>query len=164
MANCCALTCIYLRPPSDQQPPMADGNTRAASMSRRWNQPRRRIKLLLVCTSRSRGRCVYPGACSYRHACATCHQHHVARDCVDTPDTVEHKKVACNLGHGQSSITQSQSHYWVPSSMLRQTTDTLANCSNILFPPQLQVVLYVPSIMIDEYCWSRLSPSHHCVY
>ena len=38
-----------------------------------------------ICSSWNAGRCIYPGTCSFRHVCATCGQHHKARDCEDTP-------------------------------------------------------------------------------
>ena len=70
----CALLC--LEPPSAQsvRPP-------------RPNVPRRPDAGLNVCISWNRGRCIFPGQCTYRHVCATCQLPHRAKDCTQTPDT-----------------------------------------------------------------------------
>ena len=38
-----------------------------------------------ICASWNRGNCAYPGACTFRHICATCRLPHRAKDCPDTP-------------------------------------------------------------------------------
>ena len=45
-----------------------------------------------VCKSWNEGGCIFPGSCTYRHVCATCHQTHRARDCKDTPATSRLKR------------------------------------------------------------------------
>ena len=40
---------------------------------------------------RAKGHCTFPGTCRFRHACATCQQPHMARDCVATPAHSEYK-------------------------------------------------------------------------
>ena len=42
-----------------------------------------------VCRSWNRGRCSFPGSCSYRHVCAICLAHHMAKDCTKTPRSGE---------------------------------------------------------------------------
>ena len=37
-----------------------------------------------ICRSWNRGRCVFPGSCSYRHICSVCFGHHAAKDCTKT--------------------------------------------------------------------------------
>ena len=45
-----------------------------------------------ICVSWNKGRCAYPGSCTFKHKCATCRIFgHRARDCVDTLDTSEYK-------------------------------------------------------------------------
>ena len=44
-----------------------------------------------ICVSWNKGRCAYPGSCTFRHRCATCRQPgHMARDCADTRVGVKH--------------------------------------------------------------------------
>ena len=38
-----------------------------------------------LCISWNRGRCLFPGACTYQHLCASCHANHPAKDCPHTP-------------------------------------------------------------------------------
>ncbi len=38
-----------------------------------------------ICISWNRGKCLFPGACSYSHTCATCREEHQAKDCPHTP-------------------------------------------------------------------------------
>ena len=57
-------------------------------------QPRPRPRpetLAAICVSWNKGRCAYPGSCSYRHICATCHQGHKSWECKDTPPDSEYK-------------------------------------------------------------------------
>ena len=36
--------------------------------------------------------CLFPGTCNYLHVCASCHQHHKARDWTQTPEDLEYKR------------------------------------------------------------------------
>ena len=39
-----------------------------------------------ICVSWNKGRCVFPGACQFRHVCASCRKcGHRAQDCSETP-------------------------------------------------------------------------------
>lgn len=38
-----------------------------------------------ICLLWNGGKCAYPGACNYRHVCATCRGQHPAQDCAQTP-------------------------------------------------------------------------------
>ena len=44
------------------------------------------------CTSWNKGNCMFPGRCSFRHACATCHLPHKARDCPQTAENSIYKQ------------------------------------------------------------------------
>ena len=65
----CALTYLYPRAPQ--------------RFSHRQN---------LSCTSWNKGNCLFPGNCTFRHACATCQGPHKARDCPKTPDNSMYKQ------------------------------------------------------------------------
>ena len=46
-----------------------------------------------ICLSWNAGQCMLPGSCSFLHVCATCKDHHRARDCPQTPlDSLPKKK------------------------------------------------------------------------
>ena len=40
----------------------------------------------------NKGRCLYPGACSYLHICATCRYSHPARECPHTPPNAGYRQ------------------------------------------------------------------------
>ena len=63
-------------------------NTRRAGQSKPWP----------ICTSWNRGRCTYPGSCTFRHVCITCGQRHQARECKDTPHDSPFKRGLPNPG------------------------------------------------------------------
>lgn len=78
--------------PPGHLPPIAVGPTSTSVMLRPRKQPRRHAESLFsICISWKEGRCVYPSTCIFRHICATCHQRHMANDCVDTLDDSEYK-------------------------------------------------------------------------
>ena len=70
-ADHCALT--YLR-----QPTLAGTPNNPASTRPRPRPGRHPESLLGICVSWNKGRCVYPGTCTFRHVCVTCHQNHMA--------------------------------------------------------------------------------------
>ncbi len=59
-----------------------------------WNSrpPKRAETLLHICVAWNKNTCKRQN-CTYRHICATCHLHHKARDCADTPADSEYKYV-----------------------------------------------------------------------
>ena len=64
-----------------------------------YRPPRRSIRTarrpetaLGICISWNKGTCSYPGTCTFRHVCATCHLGHMARDCPSTPSDSEYKR------------------------------------------------------------------------
>ena len=83
----CALA--YLHGATGKGPGTFQG---ATSFSRPKDQCRRHKSILGICVSWNKGNCVYPGVCTYRHICATCHQSHMARDCDKTVENSEYKR------------------------------------------------------------------------
>ena len=83
----CALA--YLHGATSKGPGTFQG---ATSFSRPRDQFRRPESILGICVSWNKGKCVYPGVCTYRHICATCHQSHMARDCDKTAENSEYKR------------------------------------------------------------------------
>ena len=53
---------------------------------------RRPESLEFICVSWNKGNCSFPGSCSCRHICATCHHWHMPKDCPSTPPTSEYKQ------------------------------------------------------------------------
>ena len=89
----CALHTTQDKPTSHYQTP-------GPSMNRPGSSHRPRPETLeRICTSWNKGRCAYPGTCSFRHKCATCRLYgHKARDCKDTPETSEYKQGSGSAG------------------------------------------------------------------
>ena len=79
----CALS--VMQQPLITQPPIGTGRGTHFG-GRRPPRPRP------ICSSWNSGRCWYPGTCSFRHVCATCGQHHQARDCADTPPESQYRR------------------------------------------------------------------------
>lgn len=56
-----------------------------------------------VCLSWNRGKCAFPGACSYAHVCVTCRSPaHPARDCADTPGDSTFRRLPPPSPHSSS--------------------------------------------------------------
>ena len=86
-AGQCALS--YLQPPT--------GTSNAPGPSVWPPGPRAPLRrqpesMMNICVSWNKGHCTFPGTCRFRHACATCQQPHMARDCVATPAHSEYKR------------------------------------------------------------------------
>ena len=56
-----------------------------------------------ICISWNKGNCVFPGKCTFRHACAICQLPHRARDCPQTPDSSVYKQRRPNAPPQSSS-------------------------------------------------------------
>lgn len=76
-ASDCALA--YLQQPTMQLAPAAAIPPRRP-LAQRTYQPRRKSEA--ICYSWNAGRCIFPGACSFRHVCSRCQQLHMAMDCT----------------------------------------------------------------------------------
>ena len=86
-AGQCALS--YLQPPT--------GTSNAPGPSVWPPGPRAPLRrqpesMMNICVSWNKGHCTFLGKCRFRHACATCQQPHMARDCVATPAHSEYKR------------------------------------------------------------------------
>ena len=88
----CALN--YFEQPASSslptRPPSAFTSFQDKGRFRAWRRPE---SLLRICVSWNKGKCVYPGSCSFRHVCAICHRKHMARDCPDLPEESEYRQV-----------------------------------------------------------------------
>ena len=82
-AGQCALS--YLQPPT--------GTSNASGPSVWPPGPRAPLTAPMtnICVSWNKWHCTFPGTCRFRHACATCQQPHMARDCAATPAHSEYK-------------------------------------------------------------------------
>ena len=69
-------TLAYLHPPVTKS--VTAPQTSIMATRRRQSNP---------CLSWSKGGCIFPGTCFYRHVCAICQLAHRARDCPRAPDT-----------------------------------------------------------------------------
>ena len=93
------------RPPTQPPPPQELQVGRRSQLSSRI----RPETLDRICVSWNKGRCVYPGTCTFRHRCATCRQPgHVARDCADTPEDSEYRQPRQQTRGPSQDIPQSQ--------------------------------------------------------
>jgi len=55
-----------------------------------------------ICASWNKGRCAFPGSCTFKHVCATCHRcGHGAQECEEIPDSSPYKIKAAPLVAGQ---------------------------------------------------------------
>ena len=90
----CALRGVRETPRHSHTPPLhQEGHQLQASRRSRQNSRIRPETLERICVSWNKGRCVYPGTCTFRHHCATCRQsRHMARDCADTPEDSEYRR------------------------------------------------------------------------
>ena len=63
-----------------------------------------------ICVSWNKGRCAYPGSCTFWHRCATCRQPgHIAHECADTPEDSEYRQPhQSNRGRGEGAQPNSQ--------------------------------------------------------
>ena len=100
-ADHCALSYLHQPLASAHTVPLGTAGNPVVTRSR--PHPGRRSESMLgICISWNKGRCVYPGTCTYRHVCATCQQLHMARDCMETPVDSEYKR------HAQSGSQTTQ--------------------------------------------------------
>ena len=83
----CALG--FMQQPLTSKPSVGmSSSTMSTGGRHRHGQPCSR----LICNSWNTGWCIYPGTCSSRHVCATCHQRHQARDCQQTDmESADHR-------------------------------------------------------------------------
>ena len=90
------------------QPRIKQPLSRDNPLPRVWSSPSRQSKrpaplrkdsqpTKRVCISWNQGQCLFPGACSYRHVCASCQALHRARDCPLTPPESGFRRPRQNL-------------------------------------------------------------------
>ena len=77
-----------------QDKPVSHSQTQGPSPNRLGPSHRIHLETLeRTCTSWNKGRWAYPGTCLFHHKCATCRLYgHRARDCKNTPETLEYKQ------------------------------------------------------------------------
>lgn len=76
----CAFQSVQGNTPLSSQGP-SQPSSRQSPSHKMWLET-----LEMICTSWNKGRCAYPGTCTFKHTCATCQRFgHRARDCADTP-------------------------------------------------------------------------------
>ena len=78
-ADSCALTYLDPNQGHPHSPRLALSTAQPAV------KPRISLQRHTICNSWNRGACIFPSSCIFQHICATCHQHHRARDCARTP-------------------------------------------------------------------------------
>ena len=113
-ADHCALTYLqhpYSQPPRGQHLYGQPTAARGAPMGQRPQVPQDRHPAAAhgICIAWNKGACKFPGNCTYRHMCATCHQRHKACDCPRTPDDSEYKKDTRPQARGQPFIPMRKS-------------------------------------------------------
>lgn len=93
----CALA--YLQQPLGPVGPVP-ANTPSGPRPRGFSG-RRSESRMGICISWNKGRCVFPGTCTFRHVCATCLDRHMARDCPRTPHGSEYRRDGRSTSRGQ---------------------------------------------------------------
>jgi hypothetical protein len=63
-----------------------------------------------ICLSWNRGKCAFPGACNFRHICATCRGQHPAQDCSQTPPDSAYRQLRTPQPQGQSPAGTKEGH------------------------------------------------------
>ena len=82
-SNQCALAFLYPNRVHSSQPSFSRDTT---SVKKKGDASTR------LCLSWNKGRCIFPGSCSFRHVCATCRLNHKACDCPVTPADSPYKR------------------------------------------------------------------------
>ena len=78
---------LQVMQPVGALPPANTGST--TPTTRRAIRPE---TLERICVSWNKGRCAFPGGCTFRHVCASCRKRgHRARDCPETPEGSSYK-------------------------------------------------------------------------
>ena len=78
-------TIILLNVLCYMQQPLMEPTNQDASNRPQDVRSRPQRQLARICSSWNRGKCAYPGTCTFRHVCVTCRLPHRVKDCPDTP-------------------------------------------------------------------------------
>ena len=109
-----------------------------------------------ICISWNKGACIFPGQCTYRHTCATCHRNHRAKDCQQTPNSSVYKLRTGTPQH-HPPIASHQKGTTLSSVL---TTDAV--CLFLL--PILLVYLSFIYYSLHTLLWScHQAQAHHCI-
>ena len=116
-----------------------------------------------ICVSWNKGYCTFPGTCRFRHACTTCQQPHMARDCAATPTHLEYKRG--DGGRNPASCPGPRPLFWC-GRLVEPKLDTLSSLhiklTLYLYPGGRHV--YITLLGRQSIYWPVLSPTIMLLY